>query len=81
MDDRVSRRLAELRAEYDAGQRAMAELETRRTALRDTLLRISGAIQVLEEVATDTPAAPAPGAADDEASDGTGRRRPGQATA
>ena len=33
----------------DAGQKALAELATRETALRQTLLRISGAIQVLEE--------------------------------
>jgi hypothetical protein len=53
VDERTSRRLAELRAEYEAGQRAMSELDTRRAALRDTLLRIAGAIQVLEELATD----------------------------
>lgn len=69
MDDRVSRRLAELRAEYDAGQRAMAELETRRSALRDTLLRISGAIQVLEEVATDPSGTSSPPGAVPPASD------------
>jgi ABC-type transporter Mla subunit MlaD len=36
--------------EYDSGQKMLAELEAKQANLRDTLLRISGAIQVLEEL-------------------------------
>ena len=49
MQDQLERRLAALRTEYRSGQRALAELEDKQHELRDTLLRISGAIQVLEE--------------------------------
>jgi predicted nuclease with TOPRIM domain len=47
--EKLEQRLTELRAEYDSGQRALAELEQKQATLRDTVLRISGAIQVLEE--------------------------------
>jgi predicted nuclease with TOPRIM domain len=49
MRERLERRLAELRREYDAGQQALADLERQQAQLRDTMLRISGAVQVLEE--------------------------------
>ncbi|MCZ7640203.1 MAG: hypothetical protein M5U12_31615 [Verrucomicrobia bacterium] len=58
----LQQRLNELRAEHDNGQRLLADLDARRESLRATLLRISGAIQVLQEIlATDaaTEAAPA----------------------
>jgi predicted nuclease with TOPRIM domain len=42
-------RLSELKAEYEAGQKMLTELEQKQQHLRDTLLRISGAILVLEE--------------------------------
>lgn len=48
--ERTQQRLTELRSEYEAGQNMLADLETRHAALRETLLRISGAIQVLEEL-------------------------------
>ena len=58
MKERLERRLASLRAEYESGQRALADLEQKQAALRDTVLRISGAIQVLqEELASDVPVA------------------------
>jgi len=47
--EKLEQRLTELRAEYESGQRALAELEQKQMTLRDTVLRISGAIQVLEE--------------------------------
>jgi prefoldin subunit 5 len=49
MRQQLERRLAALREEYQAGQHALAELEQKIDALRATMLRISGAIQVLEE--------------------------------
>ena len=50
MHDQLNQRLTELKAEFEAGQKMLAELEARRTNTQDTLLRISGAIQVLEEL-------------------------------
>ncbi len=49
MKEKLEKRLAELKQEYESGQKMMAELETKQNNLRDTLLRISGAIQILEE--------------------------------
>lgn len=49
MKERLRERLAQLKAEYEAGQKMLAELEQKQQHLRDTLLRISGAILVLEE--------------------------------
>lgn len=49
MQSQLLRRLEELKAEYESGQKMMDELNTKQANLRATLLRISGAIQVLEE--------------------------------
>ena len=49
MKEQLEQRLAELKAEFESGQKAMADLEAKQANLRDTLLRISGAIQILEE--------------------------------
>ena len=49
MRKELQQRLQSLKSEYEAGQKMMAELEAKQANLRDTLLRISGAIQVLEE--------------------------------
>ena len=43
-------RLQELKRELQKGQEALARLERQRQELRDTMLRISGAIRVLEEL-------------------------------
>jgi chromosome segregation ATPase len=50
MKEKLSERLEELKAELKAGQQMEAELEGKLAQLRTTLLRISGAIQVLEEL-------------------------------
>ncbi|HEX5869037.1 MAG TPA: hypothetical protein VFY65_01405 [Longimicrobium sp.] len=50
MRETIEARLAELRAERDRGEEMLAEMQQRQAALRDTLLRIQGAIQVLEEM-------------------------------
>jgi len=52
MREQLERRLAELKAEYEKGQKMLAELEAKESNLKSTLLRISGAIQVLEEMLT-----------------------------
>lgn len=45
----VSSRLGELKKEFAQGQAELIELDKRRQELRDGLLRVAGAIQVLEE--------------------------------
>jgi prefoldin subunit 5 len=51
MKEKIEARLAELRTEFETGQRMLAELEEKREKLRESMLRIAGAIQVLEEMA------------------------------
>jgi hypothetical protein len=46
----VQRRLVELRAEFQQGEQMLSDLQARQAQLRETMLRISGAIQVLEEL-------------------------------
>jgi hypothetical protein len=58
---KLAERLDELREQYRLGDAQLRELTQQEVALRETLLRISGAIQVLEELigadsATDGPA-------------------------
>ena len=61
MQDQVQARIETLRKELEVGQQRMRELEQQLAQLRDTMLRISGAIQVLEELqAGATPIAGAP---------------------
>ncbi len=52
MKEQLEQRLQSLKSEFEAGQKMLAELEAKQANLRDTLLRISGAIQVLEEELT-----------------------------
>jgi predicted nuclease with TOPRIM domain len=47
--EQLEERLTALRAEYESGQKMLADLDQRAAVLRETILRISGAIQVLEE--------------------------------
>lgn len=49
MKQQIENRLKSLKAEFAAGQQVLADLEAKQASIRDTLLRISGAIQVLEE--------------------------------
>jgi uncharacterized protein (DUF3084 family) len=55
MRQQVEHRLHELKAEWASGQQMLADLEAQQTNLRNTLLRISGAIQVLEELLAQAP--------------------------
>jgi hypothetical protein len=50
MRERIQTRLEELRKEFEAGQAELHKVKQQRTYLRETLLRISGAQQVLEEL-------------------------------
>lgn len=45
----LEKRLSELKAERTTGENMLAELRAKEASLQQTLLRISGAIQVLEE--------------------------------
>ena len=49
MQEQLKQRLEELRKQFETGQARLRELETEQTYVRETMLRISGAIQVLEE--------------------------------
>lgn len=61
MRDRLEQRLTALRSELAAGQKMSNELDAKRAELQATMLRIAGAIQVIEEVLQAEPAAePAP---------------------
>jgi predicted nuclease with TOPRIM domain len=48
--EQIKNRIESLRSEYRTGQEILAELEAREAGLKLTLTRISGAIQVLEEL-------------------------------
>lgn len=50
MKEKIENRLKELKAEFESGQKMLADLEAQQANLKNTLLRISGAIQVLEEM-------------------------------
>lgn len=54
----MNERLQVLRKELEKGQQRLALLDRERQELRDTMLRISGAIQVLEELSAPHPLAP-----------------------
>ena len=49
-DTKLNERLETLRHEYEAGKRMLAELDAKRANLTTTLLRIEGAIEVLQEL-------------------------------
>ena len=50
MQDQLRARLEELQAEYQKGQEELRRLEAQQAQLQQTMLRISGAIQVLNEL-------------------------------
>ncbi len=49
MKQQLEQRVQELKREFQQGQQKLTELENEAANLRHTLLRISGAVQVLEE--------------------------------
>jgi len=62
MREQIQARLEELKKELETGQAELQKVEMQRTYLRETVLRIGGAVQVLEELLTDRPPAKADGA-------------------
>jgi prefoldin subunit 5 len=64
MRDQLEKRRDELAQELKAGQEMLADLDNRRSELQQTMLRITGALQVLEELlaaaADDEPAEASP---------------------
>ena len=54
MQEQISKRLNELKAEYEVGQRMLVDLAAKQANLQEILLRISGAIQVLTEMQDST---------------------------
>ena len=50
MEEQLQKRLDELKAEFEKGQKSLQEMENEANKMRSTLLRISGAMQVLEEL-------------------------------
>jgi hypothetical protein len=54
--EQLELRVRELQDEFAVGERRLRGLEQEQAQLRDTLLRISGAIHVLQELLGSTPA-------------------------
>lgn len=49
MKNQLEHRLQTLKVEFESGQKMLTELQTKQANVKETLLRIQGAIQVLEE--------------------------------
>ncbi len=56
MREQLEQRRAELQAEHKQGAAMLAEIDQKRVELAQTLLRISGAVQVLDELLAQQPA-------------------------
>jgi hypothetical protein len=50
MKDEAAGRLETLKQEFELGQEKLRDMARQEAALRETMLRISGAMQVLEEL-------------------------------
>lgn len=49
MKEQLKQRLRSLKTEFEAGQKMLVDLEEQQARVKETVWRISGAIQVLEE--------------------------------
>ncbi len=58
MNTKLQARLDVLRSEFDKGKARLNELQTEQNELQETMLRIQGAITVLQELLTDHAAEP-----------------------
>ena len=54
MQEQLKKRLEELKKEYETGQARLRELEAETNHVGETMLRISGAIQVIQEMLNDS---------------------------
>ena len=54
-EEQIQERLEQLRQEYSKGQEMLNKLQAEEAELQQQLLRISGAIQVLEELVNQKP--------------------------
>jgi hypothetical protein len=52
---RIAARLSELQSELEAGRRRLAQLDEERAQVRDTVLRIEGALMALGELGEPAP--------------------------
>lgn len=50
MKEQIEARIKELKAEFEEGKKMLEQLDMKRASLGQTVLRISGAIQALEEL-------------------------------
>jgi hypothetical protein len=75
MREQIQARLEQLKKELETGQAELQKVEMQRAYLHETVLRIGGAVQVLEELLTDGPPATADGAV------GPGGTQPSSASA
>jgi hypothetical protein len=73
MREQIKARLNELKGEFEVGQTRLREAELEATRLRETLLRINGAILVLEELLSKDTTAEGPTSADLVHADGVSR--------
>jgi len=48
--EQIEARIKELKAEFEEGKKMLEQLDMKRASLGQTVLRISGAIQALEEL-------------------------------
>jgi predicted nuclease with TOPRIM domain len=55
--EQLQKRLDQLKGEYELGEARLRDLTQQEISLRETLLRISGAIQVLQELTGETQSA------------------------
>lgn len=53
MQEKITQRLHALQQEYDKGQKLLADLQNQAADVQGQLLRISGAMQVLQELLAD----------------------------
>jgi uncharacterized coiled-coil protein SlyX len=50
MKEQMEKRLEELKSELASGEKLLAELQAQQASVQQTMLRIAGAIQVLQEL-------------------------------
>jgi predicted nuclease with TOPRIM domain len=62
--DQIQSRLEALKEELETGQAELQKVEMQRTYLHETVLRISGAVQVLEELLAEGQSVEQPGGTD-----------------